>query len=55
MFYCSVSNGEGTKIWSTAVFLIEKRQRYGVLQGFESSRDNNIFYCSVTNGEERAE
>ena len=49
MAYCSVSSGEETEIWPTAGFRIEKRQKYGLLQGFELSRDNNIVYCSVTN------
>jgi hypothetical protein len=50
MVYCSVSNGEGTAIWSTAVFLMGKGQRYVLLQGIEWRRDSNMAYCSVFDG-----
>jgi predicted protein tyrosine phosphatase len=53
--YSRVSNGERTVIWSTAVVLMEKRQKYGLLQRFKLSRDNNIVYCRDANGEETAE
>ena len=54
MAYCRVSNGKGTVIWSTAVLLMEKRQQYGLLQGFEWKRDSDMVYRSASNGEETA-
>ena len=54
MAYCSVSNGEETAIWPTAGFWMERRQHYGLLQGFEWRRGSNTAYCMVLNGEEIA-
>jgi hypothetical protein len=54
MVYCRVLNGDETAIWLTAVFRMEKRQQYGLLQCFEWRRDRNIALCSVSNGEETA-
>ena len=54
MAYCRVLNGEEIAIWPTAVFRMERRKQYGLLQGFERRRDSNMAYCMVFNGEEIA-
>jgi hypothetical protein len=52
MYYIA-SDGKEVAMWSTAVLLIEKRQRY-LLQGYEWRRDSNMPYCRISNEEERA-
>jgi hypothetical protein len=54
MVYCRVSNAKETAVWSTAVFLRDNRQRYGLLQCFEWRKDSGMVYCSVSYGEETA-
>ena len=53
MVYSRLSNGEGTAI-STAGLRMEKRQQYGLVQGFEWRRDSDMVYRSASNGEETA-
>ena len=48
------SYGEQTAVISTTLLLVDKRQRYGLLQGVEWRRDSNMAYCRVLNGEETA-
>jgi len=45
------SDEERTAILPITLLLMDKRQRYGLLQGVEWRRDSNMAYCSVSNGE----